>query len=240
MPATRSRAPTAAPGASGDVVLVHWHDEEAAALAGELRAAGFRVRLGPGEMRDLKAAPPIAVVISLRRLPSHGREVADAIWYTKWGRAIPIVFVDGEPEKVAATRARFAAAKFVAWKALPKALAALAAKGDAPVETVRRPCATLHADDVRVLALALPGAEEGAHMGHPDFRVRGRIFASLPPDGRSVSLKITGAELDALVVAEPATYRAIWGGRWLAVDLATVSRQALAALLADAHASVRK
>ena len=31
----------------------------------------------------------------------------------------------------------------------------------------------------RRLALALPGAEEGSHQGHPDFRVNGRVFASL-------------------------------------------------------------
>ena len=29
------------------------------------------------------------------------------------------------------------------------------------------------------LALTLPDTEEAAHMGHPDFRVRGKIFASL-------------------------------------------------------------
>jgi hypothetical protein len=31
----------------------------------------------------------------------------------------------------------------------------------------------------RRLALSLPEAAEGAHMGHPDFRVRNKIFASL-------------------------------------------------------------
>lgn len=34
----------------------------------------------------------------------------------------------------------------------------------------------------RQLALELPGAEELSHMGHPDFRVGGKIFASLPGD----------------------------------------------------------
>ena len=32
-------------------------------------------------------------------------------------------------------------------------------------------------DEVRALALMLPEASEGAHMGHPDFRVGGKIFA---------------------------------------------------------------
>ena len=35
------------------------------------------------------------------------------------------------------------------------------------------------ADDFRQLALGLPGAIEASHMGHPDFRVGGRIFATL-------------------------------------------------------------
>jgi len=35
------------------------------------------------------------------------------------------------------------------------------------------------ADDFRRIALELPEASENAHMGHPDFRVRGKIFATL-------------------------------------------------------------
>jgi hypothetical protein len=35
------------------------------------------------------------------------------------------------------------------------------------------------ADQFRKLALALDGVVEAAHMGHPDFRVNGRIFATL-------------------------------------------------------------
>ncbi|HEX4228506.1 MAG TPA: MmcQ/YjbR family DNA-binding protein [Bryobacteraceae bacterium] len=35
------------------------------------------------------------------------------------------------------------------------------------------------ANDFRRLALQLPGATENAHMGHPDFRVNGKIFATL-------------------------------------------------------------
>ena len=36
------------------------------------------------------------------------------------------------------------------------------------------------ADEFRQLALALPEAIESAHMGHADFRVRNKIFATLP------------------------------------------------------------
>ena len=35
------------------------------------------------------------------------------------------------------------------------------------------------ADDFRRIALSFPGAEEKSHMAHPDFRVGGKIFATL-------------------------------------------------------------
>ena len=47
-------------------------------------------------------------------------------------------------------------------------------------------------DDFRDLALGLDGVVEGAHMGHPDFRVNNRIFAAcaspdVSPKGRTRS-----------------------------------------------------
>jgi hypothetical protein len=38
------------------------------------------------------------------------------------------------------------------------------------------------ADHFRNLALGLPEACESAHMGHPDFRIRGKVFATLGPN----------------------------------------------------------
>lgn len=35
------------------------------------------------------------------------------------------------------------------------------------------------ADEFRKLALSFPGTEERSHMNHPDFRVHGKIFATL-------------------------------------------------------------
>jgi hypothetical protein len=37
-------------------------------------------------------------------------------------------------------------------------------------------------DEFRNLALELPEASEGSHSGHPDFRVGGKIFATIGPD----------------------------------------------------------
>ncbi len=37
----------------------------------------------------------------------------------------------------------------------------------------------MNTNDFRRIALSFPGAEESSHMGQPDFRVGGRIFATL-------------------------------------------------------------
>lgn len=113
------------------VLLVHWDDTEARKLAAALREHGWKVALWKPtlKMSDIKKHPPTAVVISLRRLPSHGREVADALWYSKWGRMIPIVFFDGVPDKVSAIRKRFPAAHYTAWESLPDVLGRIVAGG---------------------------------------------------------------------------------------------------------------
>ena len=50
-------------------------------------------------------------------------------------------------------------------------------------------------DAFRTMALRLPDVVEGAHMSHPDFRVRGRIFATLGYPGREfATVMLTPAE----------------------------------------------
>ena len=52
----------------------------------------------------------------------------------------------------------------------------------------------------RRLALGLPEATEGAHMGHPDFRVRNKIFASLGvPDADWGMVKLTPEQQEVLI-----------------------------------------
>ena len=43
----------------------------------------------------------------------------------------------------------------------------------------------------RKIALRMQNAIEGEHMAHPDFRVNGRIFATLHPDGKQGMVKLT-------------------------------------------------
>ena len=69
------------------------------------------------------------------------------------------------------------------------------------------------AEDFRRTALALPGVVEGAHMGHADFRVGGRIFATLgyPEAGWGV-LMFTPDEQAVRVDAAPEVFAPVEGG----------------------------
>jgi GNAT superfamily N-acetyltransferase len=67
-------------------------------------------------------------------------------------------------------------------------------------------------DHVRAIALALPEAVEGEHMGHPDFRVGGRIFATLTPERGLAMAKLTLEQQELLCVAEPAIFAPVPGG----------------------------
>ena len=91
------------------VRLCHWRAEEAEALIALLREGGYTVDYqgdkANGNFRSLRKSPaPAAVVIDLTRLPSHARYVAAEIRASKSLRHIPIVFVDGDPEKVERVR----------------------------------------------------------------------------------------------------------------------------------------
>jgi hypothetical protein len=61
----------------------------------------------------------------------------------------------------------------------------------------------LTADDFRDLALRLDGATEGSHMGHPDFRARGRIFASLHANEETGTVKLTPDEQREMIRTYP-------------------------------------
>jgi hypothetical protein len=67
----------------------------------------------------------------------------------------------------------------------------------------------------RRIALKLPEAVEKSHMGHPDFRVSGKIFATLgyPDDGFGVVM-VSPQDQDFLVRSDPKTFapvRGAWG-----------------------------
>jgi hypothetical protein len=90
------------------VRLVHWKATEAEPLVESLTAAGHEVDLtsttGSGILKQLRATPPDAVVIDLTRQPSHGREIGVAIRNGKTIKHLPILYVDGDRERVEAIR----------------------------------------------------------------------------------------------------------------------------------------
>ena len=65
------------------------------------------------------------------------------------------------------------------------------------------------------IALALPEAVESAHMGHPDFRVKGKVFASLGyPDAGHGMVRLVPGQQALFVDAEPAMFfpaKGAWG-----------------------------
>ena len=67
-------------------------------------------------------------------------------------------------------------------------------------------------DEFRALALALPDAVESEHMHHPDFRVGGKIFATLGPGEVWGMVKLNLEQQAAYVLAEPRAFEAVKGG----------------------------
>jgi YjbR len=60
----------------------------------------------------------------------------------------------------------------------------------------------MDAEDFRRIALSLEGAEESSHMGKPDFRVGGRIFATLASADQGYGNLMLTPEQQEMFVAE--------------------------------------
>jgi hypothetical protein len=90
--------------------------------------------------------------------------------------------------------------------------------------------------DVRALALGLPEALEQDHHGFPSFRVRGKIFATLPDDGH-LNVMIDSDAVRIAVAENPDVCAELWWGKRLAcvqVDLPAAGADLLGELLTDA------
>lgn len=92
--------------------------------------------------------------------------------------------------------------------------------------------------DFRKAALTFPEAIESAHMNHPDFRVAGKIFATLGyPDENFAVVKLSRDEQRRLVRSKPRVFQPVkgaWGRRggtsvYLLVAKIDIVRDALAA-----------
>lgn len=71
----------------------------------------------------------------------------------------------------------------------------------------------MNVDDFRRIALSFEGAEESSHMGQPDFRVDGRIFATLASAHQGYgNLQLTLEQQAAFVEELPEVFLPIAGG----------------------------
>jgi CheY-like chemotaxis protein len=118
--------------------LIHWNGPEGRERKLRLAALGHQVEFdhveGPGLSKVLRRTVPDAYVIDLSRLPSGGRTVGMWLRSTKSTRHVPIVFVDGDPEKVKKVRELLPDATYTSWPRLNAAIAkAIATAPNNPV-----------------------------------------------------------------------------------------------------------
>lgn len=64
----------------------------------------------------------------------------------------------------------------------------------------------MNGNDFRRIALGMDGAVEGSHMDHPDFRVNGRIFATLDHDESSGMVRLSPDEQAEFMEASPRNF----------------------------------
>ena len=88
------------------------------------------------------------------------------------------------------------------------------------------------AAEFRRLALRMPEAEESAHMSHPDFRVGGKIFATLGyPDSEHGMVVLPPDEQEQFVRSHPKVFapaKGAWGKRGsTTVSLSAVDKTTL-------------
>ncbi|HKE02232.1 MAG TPA: DUF3052 family protein [Planctomycetota bacterium] len=174
------------------VHLVHWNEAEGAERAKVLRGAGREVSVAPftpESWSGLRKHPPDAIVVDLSRRPAQGRVVGFVLRQSKATRHVPLVFVGGEPEKVAPAKKRLPDATFTEWARVRGALRAAIARGaDDPIV----PVSTSGAYSGTPLPKKL-GIREGARVAldgaPPGFEA---TLGSLP-DGARVQRRSSGA-----------------------------------------------
>lgn len=103
----------------------------------------------------------------------------------------------------------------------------------------------MNAAEFRAAALGLPGVVEAAHMGHPDFRVRGKVFASLGyPDESWAMVKLTREQQRFYLEKAPAIFNpcnGAWGRQGCTnIHLASASKALLTTALGAAYENVAR
>lgn len=96
----------------------------------------------------------------------------------------------------------------------------------------------------RKLALALDATEERSHMNHPDFRVRGKIFATLTADESLGMVKLTPDQQEVFLSDHPKAFKPVngaWGRQGCThVVLSAVKKDVLETALLTAWQNLTK
>ena len=88
----------------------------------------------------------------------------------------------------------------------------------------------------RLFALSLPGVTEEPHFDMSSFRVRGKIFVTVPPDGTRLHVFVDELQVAASVAENPAAFKPLrWGKqlRGLRIDLAASPADQLRELIEE-------
>ena len=93
-------------------------------------------------------------------------------------------------------------------------------------------------ETARRYALSLPETTEEPHFEKSSFRVRGKIFATVPEGGKHLHLSVDPDEGRALIEGQPDAFeRIVWGKQdktdWVRVTLARADRTQVCELLED-------
>ena len=76
-------------------------------------------------------------------------------------------------------------------------------------------------NDARRIAMSLPGVTEEPHFEYTSFRVKGKIFATAPPDGEHLHIFIAEEEREPALLMDPGFIeKLLWGGKVRGVRVA--------------------
>ena len=144
--------------------MIHRDTAEAVERASRLRALGFDatayLSLGTKGFRGIRQDPPQAILIDLTRLPSYGKAMGVLLRRHKSLGSIPLVFIEGDPEKAAQVRATLPDALYTTW------VKAAAAIGKAIRQPPKEAAPPRHADTPLLAKLGI-GEQTCVAVLHP-------------------------------------------------------------------------
>ncbi|MEI9810882.1 MAG: hypothetical protein WDO16_25070 [Bacteroidota bacterium] len=108
---------------------LHWNEQELEERIKPLRELKYTIHSHwkQGDAPVWGENLPGIFIISLDRLPSHGRQYAAWLWEAKKRQHIPLIFVDGKPGKVEETKLKFPKAVYCSSEKLPGYIKKIAA-----------------------------------------------------------------------------------------------------------------